>query len=350
MRTLASVILAVVVAGVLVGGTALMVNYLHQRDEEPEVHIPEPPVTIETEPGPSETAPPLPPEPSPSPRPPEPTPPEPAPSEPQPHAQPPTEPAEVPREAPARGPGPERSTEMGLKLAEEGRKLAEQGHPVRAQATLSRAVKAGVGGDVGRRVRKTLHQLADEIHLGRRIVPQAPNVTRYQVVRGDNLTRIGWQYLIPYELIMRINGLDSTAIRAGQTLKVVQGPIHLVIIKSNFELQAWLEDVCLRSYPIGVGENNSTPEGTFTVQKRLKNPVYQPQHRPRSDWRDAGAEDNPLGTRWIEFRQSFGIHGTIEPDSIGRTVSEGCIRMHNEHVEEIYDMVVKGASKITIRP
>ncbi len=349
MRTLAGVIAALVVAAVLVVGTALTVNYLHQRDEAEQVRVPEPPVTIETEMGPTTPLPSsLPPAPTP---PPEPVQPMPAPPPgPEPVPGPVAEPPQVPREAPARASGPETSTQQGTELARQGFELLEQRHLVEAQATLSRAVKAGVGGDLGMRVRQGLHELADQIHLGPRIVPQTPHVTQYQVVRGDNLSRIGWQFLVPYELIMRINGLSSSGIRAGQTLKVVQGPIHLVIIKRNFELQAWLEEACLRSYPVGLGSDDSTPAGTYTVQKRLKAPAYQPRHRPRSDWREGGAEDNPLGTRWIEFRESFGIHGTIEPESIGRTVSEGCIRMHNQHVEEIYDMVVKGASKITVRP
>ncbi|RME39135.1 MAG: L,D-transpeptidase, partial [Planctomycetota bacterium] len=43
-----------------------------------------------------------------------------------------------------------------------------------------------------------------------------------------------------------------------------------------------------------------------------------------------------------------GIHGTIEPDSIGRSVSLGCIRMHNEDVEEVYKYLVERHSTVVV--
>ncbi|MEE8046600.1 MAG: L,D-transpeptidase, partial [Dehalococcoidia bacterium] len=46
----------------------------------------------------------------------------------------------------------------------------------------------------------------------------------------------------------------------------------------------------------------------------------------------------------------YGIHGTIDPDSIGRQSSMGCIRMRPEHVEIVYEVLVEEASTIEIRP
>ena len=46
----------------------------------------------------------------------------------------------------------------------------------------------------------------------------------------------------------------------------------------------------------------------------------------------------------------YGIHGTIEPESIGRQSSMGCIRMRPEDVEVVYEVLVEGASTIEIRP
>ena len=56
-----------------------------------------------------------------------------------------------------------------------------------------------------------------------------------------------------------------------------------------------------------------------------------------------GDPRNELGTRWIGFEPtngSYGIHGTIAPESIGKAVGNGCVRMLNEDVEELYDLVV----------
>ena len=46
-----------------------------------------------------------------------------------------------------------------------------------------------------------------------------------------------------------------------------------------------------------------------------------------------------LGTRRLELGDGYGIHGTDHPESIGRSVSHGCVRMRNEDIERLYPMV-----------
>ena len=58
---------------------------------------------------------------------------------------------------------------------------------------------------------------------------------------------------------------------------------------------------------------------------------------------------NPLGERWIDIGNSYGIHGTIDPASIGKSESQGCIRLHNDDVEAVYDLLTIG-SEVVIRP
>ena len=50
-----------------------------------------------------------------------------------------------------------------------------------------------------------------------------------------------------------------------------------------------------------------------------------------------------LGTRRLDLGDGYGIHGTDEPSSIGRSVSHGCVRMLNKDVEQLYPMVAVGA-------
>lgn len=57
-----------------------------------------------------------------------------------------------------------------------------------------------------------------------------------------------------------------------------------------------------------------------------------------------GHKENILGTRWIGFKdkpdlRGYGIHGTTQPETIGTESSNGCIRMLNSDVEELYDFV-----------
>ena len=49
-----------------------------------------------------------------------------------------------------------------------------------------------------------------------------------------------------------------------------------------------------------------------------------------------------LGTRRLELGDGYGIHGTDAPESIGRSVSHGCVRMLNEDIEKLYPMVAVG--------
>lgn len=241
------------------------------------------------------------------------------------------------------------SAAPGDALADEGLAVMRD-RPFDAQKRLSQALRAGVGGGKVTQVHAALAALAEKLQLSDQRAATDTYSKAYQVASGDSLIAIGRRFLIPHELVMRLNRISTPAIAAGQTLKVVQGPLHVEVLKGRRELQLWLDQVCLKVYPVAIGAKDKTPEGTFVVKNKLVNPPYQPQHKSKVEFREGGAPDNPLGTRWIDIGNHYGIHGTIDPTSIGRDVSEGCIRMHNKDVEEVFNMLVPGASKVIIRP
>ena len=92
-------------------------------------------------------------------------------------------------------------------------------------------------------------------------------------------------------------------------------------------------------YTVAVGKQSTpSPVGTFTIQRRVKNPVYQ--HEGKVVQPGPG---NPVGTRWMGLSvKGYGIHGTNEPKSIGKAASHGCIRMARKDLEEMYEMVHVG--------
>lgn len=99
---------------------------------------------------------------------------------------------------------------------------------------------------------------------------------------------------------------------------------------------------------VATGKTDSlTPEGMFTVVVKAENPYYRKKDIP------GGKKNNPLGTRWIGFDAKetdgriYGIHGTNDPESIGHYVSNGCIRLKNDHVEALFDRIPIG-TKILI--
>jgi lipoprotein-anchoring transpeptidase ErfK/SrfK len=125
----------------------------------------------------------------------------------------------------------------------------------------------------------------------------------------------------------------------GQKLKVVPGPFGAVVFLDRYELVVHLNGSFVKSYRVGVGRDGTTPIGMFTVKNKMVNPTYYgPEGIIPSD-----DPKNPLGERWIDIGDSYGIHGTIEPDSIGKNESRGCIRMLNSEVEEVYDFLVIGS-------
>ena len=83
----------------------------------------------------------------------------------------------------------------------------------------------------------------------------------------------------------------------------------------------------------------------------MLNKVVKPQYTdPHGHVIDPDDPQNPLGPRWLDLGNSYGIHGTTDPGSIGKAESRGCIRNgRNEDVTEVFDMLGVG-SEVTIRP
>lgn len=173
----------------------------------------------------------------------------------------------------------------------------------------------------------------------------SPNAEFYTVKSGDTLSEIGSQFKITPRFIMKLNGLKSDVIRIGQKLKLVPGPFTAAVDKSHFRLTVFLGDEVFKEYPIGLGANGSTPAGKFTVQGKLTEPTWW--HKGVAY--DYGDPKNPLGTRWITLKKGYGVHGTWEDGALGKAASQGCVRMRNKDVEELYDLLVPHHSTVTVQ-
>ncbi|MBQ7515202.1 MAG: L,D-transpeptidase [Schwartzia sp.] len=95
-------------------------------------------------------------------------------------------------------------------------------------------------------------------------------------------------------------------------------------------------------FHIGAGKvETPTPVGTFSILSMEENPEWVDPKDTKK--RVESGEDNPLGYRWMEFKDvTYGIHGTNKPESIGGYVSNGCIRLLEKDVEQLYDAVEIG--------
>jgi len=127
--------------------------------------------------------------------------------------------------------------------------------------------------------------------------------------------------------------------RATQT-KPATHPARRIVVSFPDRKLALLEgDRVIKVYDVAVGTAVSpSPTGEFQVVQRLENPTY---YKPGVVI-GPGAQ-NPLGPRWIGLNvKGFGIHGTNRPDSIGKNVSHGCIRLRNEDIRDLFARVQVG--------
>ena len=188
----------------------------------------------------------------------------------------------------------------------------------------------------------------------------------YSVQPGDLLKKIAEQNDVTWELLCRLNGLsDPKKLRAGATLKLAKGPFHAVVSKRTFTMDIYVGaapsekgSMYVTTFQVGLGKDDSTPTGVWMVEmhKKIKNPTY---FSPRGEGViDADDPKNPLGEFWIGLtgidghavgKASYGIHGTIEPDSIGKQASMGCIRLRNEDVARVFELLVEGKSQVVVK-
>jgi lipoprotein-anchoring transpeptidase ErfK/SrfK len=259
------------------------------------------------------------------------------------------------------------ATRRALARAQTGLDLVARNEPVQARLLLTQALESGaLDWANAQMVRRALTDLNDRLVFSPEIVDGDPFAVAYTIQSGDALSMIPQKMGVhtDWRFIARINRIpDPRRIRAGQRIKLITGPFHAVIDKSDFRLDLYLGDgaerVYVRSFPVGLGEYNSTPEGRFRIRpkSRLKDPEWV---NPRTGQRYRPSDpDNPIGEHWIglvgdEERLAgivgYGIHGTIEPDSIGRQSSMGCVRLLPEDVEIVWEVLLAPVSTVTIRP
>ena len=167
----------------------------------------------------------------------------------------------------------------------------------------------------------------------------------HEVVTGDNLNKIARQYGVTVDLIKRSNNIQNDVIRVGEKLRIWQGKFNIFVDKSQNILILKDGNDVVRVYNVSTGANNSTPVGTYKITTKLVDPVWfnkgmvVPPESPA----------NVLGTRWMGFDlPGYGIHGTIDPESIGKQVTAGCVRMRKEEVEELYSLVPVGTEVVIV--
>ncbi len=170
--------------------------------------------------------------------------------------------------------------------------------------------------------------------------PSAEDASSYTVVSGDTLDKIARAHGTTIEAIQWLNAMgEGTMLRAGQRLRILRGTIRVEVSRADLTLTVFADDRILKRYPVGIGAGEKTPTGEFEVKDRTWHPTWYPAHAPQGI--PYGHRDNLLGDGWLKIKgpeeyQGYGIHGTTQPETIGRRVSNGCVRMHNADIREVF--------------
>ena len=139
-------------------------------------------------------------------------------------------------------------------------------------------------------------------------------------------------------------------------------PGTLVVDPRNHFLYWVFANGLAKRYGVGVGKAGLAFRGTARIGRKAEWPSWRPtdnmiRREPRKYARYAkgvpGGLTNPLGARALYLYRGnrdtmFRIHGTTEPWSIGRSVSNGCIRMINDHVIDLYERVPIGTRVVVV--
>jgi lipoprotein-anchoring transpeptidase ErfK/SrfK len=153
--------------------------------------------------------------------------------------------------------------------------------------------------------------------------------------------------------------LEPKFVPQNVTIAAKYQPGQILILPRAHFLYYITEPRTALRYGVGVGKAGLEFTGSATIDVKKKWPTWRPtdemiEREPRTyakfkdnDYVQPGGPDNPLGARALYLFQNgrdtyYRIHGTTQPSSIGRSVSNGCIRMINDHVIDLYERVPVG--------
>ena len=190
-------------------------------------------------------------------------------------------------------------------------------------------------------LRHRIEKLLGEVNI-RLVFSPAPMPEKddYTVKPGDSLAKIARRFDTTVELLQKINGITGSLIRVNDRLRVLRGKFRAAVNITDNTLTLFLNGRFFKKYRVGTGQYKTTPTGKFKITERIMHPVWW---RPDGKKIPYGDPENVLGTHWLSLNiPGYGIHGTWDPESVGKHSSQGCIRLTNADIEELYVLLPVG--------
>ena len=240
-----------------------------------------------------------------------------------------------------KGKGPVR-LDTRVSVVKEARQILDRGNLAEARVLYKKAMAELTDVDELIKIQNTIEGINIKIIFS----PSLDECSTLYIVKPkDVLSRIAKRFSTTVNLIKRANNLSSDIIHLGQKLKVNTCIFSVVVDKSQNLLFLKRKGEVMKTYIVSTGKDNKTPIGTFKIVNKLVKPT----------WYKTGAvispdsPDNILGSRWMGFDlKGYGIHGTTEPQRLGEQITLGCVRMKNEEIQELFDIIPVGTEIIII--
>ncbi len=184
----------------------------------------------------------------------------------------------------------------------------------------------------------------------------------YRTRNGDSLYAIAGRLGQRWEYLARTNDLQPPfALSIGKTLQINNRHIFpqssvsegLLLNLPGHMIYLFANGTLVKRFPVAIGRPDwQTPNGTFTIMGKFKNPTWTVPQSIQEEMQKEGrlvvekvppGPDNPLGKYWLPLSAAgYGIHSTIWPESIGHSTSHGCIRMLPEDIGELFPYIKPG--------
>ena len=126
-------------------------------------------------------------------------------------------------------------------------------------------------------------------------------------------------------------------------------PSRILLDLQRREISVVLDGRMRGSWPVAIGDPKTpTPHGGFAILRKEVNPIYVSNKSGQR--KELSGPTSPIGDRYVAFhrngRGEFGIHGTPWPHWVKTraAVSLGFVRMLNDHVRQLFDLVDVGTS------
>ena len=180
-------------------------------------------------------------------------------------------------------------------------------------------------------------------------------VESYRIKAGDSLSGIANRHRTTPELLRKRNGISGSQGRifVGKMLFITPGDWRILVSK-KYRLLKLIHvgpggaETPFGVWEVGIGRMGKTPTAEFAIAARVRHPDW---YLPDGRVYKYGQPENQLGDYFLKLAPvqapgrpllGYGIHGAKDESAVGRSLSNGCVRMRNADVEALYYIVPSG--------